>query len=157
MQQNESFSIGVLAARSGLSIATIRYYEQIGLIPPPRRRESGHRVYGTQQEAALGQVKALRDMGFPLEKVRQAVTALSEGADGAEFLRAMAAQQLAEVQVRLSELSVFAQRLQAVVATCSSECPSGPASKCSIMRDMTQGGCGSGVADSRRRLDPQPT
>ena len=39
-------TIGVLAERTGCNVPTIRYYEEIGLIPAARRRPSGHRVYG---------------------------------------------------------------------------------------------------------------
>ena len=66
-------AIGALAERTGCSVPTIRYYEEIGLIPAARRRASGHRVYDAKSEELLTFIRRCRDFGFPVEQVRELV------------------------------------------------------------------------------------
>jgi MerR family copper efflux transcriptional regulator len=62
--------IGALAEQTGCSVPTIRYYEQIGLIPAARRRSGGHRVYDAAAVQQLGFIRRCRDFGFALEQIR---------------------------------------------------------------------------------------
>ena len=67
-------TIGALAERTGLNVPTIRYYEEIGLIPAAKRRPSGHRFYDGEAEQLLTFVRHCRDFGFPIEQVRELVS-----------------------------------------------------------------------------------
>jgi MerR family mercuric resistance operon transcriptional regulator len=62
--------IGALSARSGCHVETIRYYEQIGLLPPAPRSEGGHRRYGEAEARRLGFIRRARELGFALGAVR---------------------------------------------------------------------------------------
>ena len=62
--------IGDLASRSGVSIRTLHHYDEIGLLSPSHRTESGHRVYGREEVVRLQQILSLRQMGFPLDQIR---------------------------------------------------------------------------------------
>lgn len=62
--------IGDLASRSGVSIRTLHHYDEIGLLSPPQRTPSGHRVYGREEVVRLQQILSLRQMGFPLDQIR---------------------------------------------------------------------------------------
>src|SRR5690348_5679040 len=61
---------GALAARIGCNIETIRYYEQIRLLPPPPRTEGGHRLYGQDLLKRLNFIRRSRELGFTLEEIR---------------------------------------------------------------------------------------
>lgn len=71
-------SIGELAKRAQCTVPTIRYYESVGLLPRPQRREGGHRTYGRADLARLNLIRRCRDCDIPLERIR-ALIALSEG------------------------------------------------------------------------------
>ncbi|MGN6100052.1 MAG: MerR family transcriptional regulator, partial [Devosia sp.] len=61
------YAIGELSALSGVKVPTIRYYEEIGILPPPPRTDGNQRRYG---EAALDRLRFIahaRSMGFPME------------------------------------------------------------------------------------------
>lgn len=60
--------IGELAARSDLPASTLRYYEAIGLIPPPRR-ESGQRVFDDSILKTLAFIKLAQEIGFSLQEI----------------------------------------------------------------------------------------
>ncbi|MEV7227866.1 MULTISPECIES: MerR family transcriptional regulator [Polymorphospora] len=63
--------IGELARRSGLSVKTVRYYSDLGLVPEVARTHSGHRRYDAQAAARLDLVRTLRELGLDLATIRQ--------------------------------------------------------------------------------------
>lgn len=68
------YSIQKLAAMSGVTTRTLRYYDQIGLLKPLRISSSGYRIYGSAQVDQLQQILFYRELGFPLEEIRRLVT-----------------------------------------------------------------------------------
>jgi DNA-binding transcriptional MerR regulator len=65
-----SWKVGELARETGLSVRTLHYYEEIGLLSPSFRTEAGHRLYKAGDLARLQQIKSLRALGFGLAEVR---------------------------------------------------------------------------------------
>src|SRR3546814_11826584 len=63
-------AIGALSRRTGVNIETVRYYERIGLLPPPARSGGGHRLYGGGHLMRLNFVRRARDVGFTLDEIR---------------------------------------------------------------------------------------
>ncbi len=68
-RQDESLTVGALAKRAGISVRTLHYYDEIGLLSPSERRPSGRRYYATADVARLQQILSLRQLGFPLEDI----------------------------------------------------------------------------------------
>jgi DNA-binding transcriptional MerR regulator len=66
----EALKVGELARQTGLSIRTLHYYDEIGLLAPSHYTESGHRLYSAGDVARLQQIKSLRQLGLSLEEVR---------------------------------------------------------------------------------------
>ncbi len=64
------WKIGELAKRTGVSIRTLHHYDEIGLLSPSHRTESGHRLYGREEVVRLQQILSLRQTGFSLEEIR---------------------------------------------------------------------------------------
>jgi DNA-binding transcriptional MerR regulator len=64
------WKVGELARRTGLSVRTLHWYDEIGLLHPSYHTEAGHRLYTTNDVARLQQIKSLRQLGFALEEVR---------------------------------------------------------------------------------------
>ena len=63
------WKVGELARRTGLSVRTLRYYDEIGLLSPGRTG-SGHRLYAADDVVRLQQIRSLRALGFGLEEIR---------------------------------------------------------------------------------------
>ncbi|HEU0054646.1 MAG TPA: MerR family transcriptional regulator [Longimicrobium sp.] len=70
-QTKTTWKVGELAKSTGLSVRTLHYYDEIGLLSPSAHTAAGHRLYTEADVARLQQVVSLRDLGFPLEKVRE--------------------------------------------------------------------------------------
>jgi DNA-binding transcriptional MerR regulator len=66
-----TLTIGVLAQRSGSSVPTVRYYEEIGLVPKAKRGPGGHRLYDESDLKRLTFVRRCRNFALPIEKIRE--------------------------------------------------------------------------------------
>lgn len=64
------WKVGQLARRTGVSVRTLHHYEELDLLPPSERSESGHRLYGAAQIERLQQILSLRQLGFSLREIR---------------------------------------------------------------------------------------
>lgn len=72
MQGEEYARIEQVAARTGLTKRTLRYYEEIGLLAPPTRTEGGYRLYSESDVLQLQRIKRLKDLlGFSLAEIRE--------------------------------------------------------------------------------------
>jgi DNA-binding transcriptional MerR regulator len=65
-----AWKVGELARRTGLSVRTLHYYDEIGLLSPSRRTDAGHRLYTTEDVVRLQRIKSLQQLGFSLREVR---------------------------------------------------------------------------------------
>lgn len=66
----DTFSIKQVSKRTGLTEDAIRYYEKIGLLPPPQRKDNGHRVYHTEDAEIMELIICLKKTGMPLEDMK---------------------------------------------------------------------------------------
>jgi DNA-binding transcriptional MerR regulator len=120
VQPNE-LSIGEMAAASGLSIHTLRYYERIGLIAPIPRLASGHRRYSRQTVERVESLGYLRAAGLSMDDMRTYLRNLDRGdlaaVDHAELLYAHArriGEQIEELRLRQAYIEAKAGYWQAV-------------------------------------------
>lgn len=67
----QTWKVGDLAKRTGLSVRTLHHYEAIGLLVPAVRTESGHRLYGEAELTRLQRILSLRRLGFSLDEIRR--------------------------------------------------------------------------------------
>jgi DNA-binding transcriptional MerR regulator len=104
--------IGEFSALTRVSVKTLRYYDELGLLRPTRiDPESGYRYYSASQLPRLHRILALKDVGFPLDRVGHA---LDEGFS-ADALRGMLMLRQAEQEERLREESERLARLKALL------------------------------------------
>lgn len=68
--ESDALKVGDLARRTGLTVRTLHHYDEIGLVKPSLRTDSGHRLYTAGDVARLQQVMSLRQLGFTLEEIR---------------------------------------------------------------------------------------
>lgn len=64
------WKVGELAKLAGLTIRTLRYYDQIGLFSPSGHTDSGHRIYNEADISQLQQILSLKELGLSLEEVK---------------------------------------------------------------------------------------
>ncbi len=130
------FTVGALAKAAGVSTPTIRYYEEIGLLPPAVRTTGGQRSYDDADLSRLTFVKQCRDFGFGIDQVRVLLDlSISSERDCVET-RDIAQLHLGEVRQKLSELHALEHKLESFVRRCNEACSGGPGQDCVIFKDM---------------------
>lgn len=113
------FSIGQLSRMSTVKVPTIRYYEEIGLIPEPPRTEGGQRRYDQAHLDRLRFIRHGRDLGFSLEDLRSLQSLADRPDQSCADADAIARRQLAEVERRLAGLRALKADLERMVESCA--------------------------------------
>jgi len=111
-----SLLIGDLAKRSGLTPATIRYYESIGLLSAPPRSSAGYRRYGDTTLQELDFVKKAQGLGFSLDEIQEILRLSRKGEAPCSHVLDLAKRHLAAVEERLTQLAGFRDDLAADIA-----------------------------------------
>lgn len=114
-------SIGELAKRADCSVPTIRYYEQVGLMPKAGRRTGGHRAYERKDLARLNLIRRCRDCDIPLDRIRE-LLALGEGGKPCAETSAFFEAQRGAIQARIKALRDLDLSLSLMLGTCDSAC-----------------------------------
>ncbi|MDF1736598.1 MAG: helix-turn-helix domain-containing protein [Minwuia sp.] len=125
-------AIGQLSAETGTKVPTIRYYEDIGLLPQPERTAGNQRRYGKRQVDRLRFIRHCRDLGFPLSDIR-ALLDLSDDPDrSCASADTIARHQLREVERRLASLASLRQELCRMI----DQCAGGTVADCHVIESL---------------------
>lgn len=120
-------SIGELSRQTGCKVETIRYYERIGVLPPPARSEGGHRVYNESHLKRLNFVLRARRLGFPLGEVRTLLDLADGEGETCEQGEKLASERLTQVRQKMADLTLMEGVLDDMVAECrlgtTPQCP----------------------------------
>ncbi len=115
-------SIGELAKAAGVSSRTIRYYEQLGILPEPRRSPGGTRKYPAEYGGYVAAALALKDLGFRLEEVKP-LARLAAGRSVSQGQRDAAARLVEDKIEALARQVTVLRRLHASVRAPDSDLP----------------------------------
>lgn len=108
--------IGELAKRADVSITAIRFYERKGLLPEPKRRESGYRAYTLQDVHRLRFIQQAKTLCFSLDEIREILQMRGRGKSPCVDVTLMAGQHLADLETRIRELEQFRAELSRALA-----------------------------------------
>lgn len=145
--------IGELARRARTNAPTIRYYEDIGLLPTPVRRDGGQRTYGDDDRRRLTFIRQCRAFGFPIEQVRSLVALTEDQNRSCAEARSIARLHLGAVREKLAELRDLESNLTDFIKRCDAACSGGPGPDCVILKDLAEPDlpCGCSTGRSKRR------
>ncbi|MDF1632984.1 helix-turn-helix domain-containing protein [Mycoplana sp. MJR14] len=130
------FSIGKLAEASGSKVETIRYYEQIGLLPEPERNAGNQRRYTARHYERLVFVLHARDLGLSIDAIRQLID-LSQHPDlPCRDADDIAQRRLEDVRQRIARLKLLEAELERTLSSCSH----GTIAECKVIEALAQ--CG---------------
>lgn len=110
-----NFSIGEISRRSGVKVPTIRYYEQIGLLPAPPRTEGNRRFYGEPDLQRLAFIRHGRELGFEIDAIRTLLTLQEDRNQSCASACDIARARLEEVEQRLRSLKALRVELKAML------------------------------------------
>ena len=111
-------NIGVLAEKSGVPAKTIRYYEDVGLIPPAERTEAGYRCYGVKDVHILNFIKRARNLGFTVDECRELVGLYQDRNRSSADVKRLAEARIAEIDGKIFELQGMRGALKELSGKC---------------------------------------
>lgn len=112
-------SIGEAARRSRVKVPTIRYYEEIGLLPAPPRSDGNRRLYGADDLHRLAFIRHARELGFDVEAIRTLLALQDDPNQSCAAANAIAKARLAEVNRRIVGLKALRTELRRMIAECA--------------------------------------
>ena len=123
---------------SGLSVKTIRYYEDVGLVPEPGRTENGYRDYTDKDVRFLIFVHRARDLGFTMEECETLISLYLDRDRKSAEVKSLAEGKIVEVDRKLRELQTIRKTLQHL----ADECHGDDHPDCPILDDLAgEGHC----------------
>jgi DNA-binding transcriptional MerR regulator len=112
------FGIGRLAELTGVKVPTIRFYEQIGLLPAPLRTGGGQRRYDFGVIARLTFIRHARDLGFDVDEVRELLRLADNPDASCKTVDEIARHQVGRIDAKMKRLRAMRRELVAVIQSC---------------------------------------
>ncbi|WP_409562228.1 helix-turn-helix domain-containing protein [Hyphomicrobium sp. B1] len=112
-------SIGEAAKLSGVKVPTIRFYEEIGLLPRPARTEANRRLFVEDDLHRLAFIRHCRELGFELDAIRTLLRLQDNPKQSCDSADTIARARLSEVELRLKSLRALQRELKRMIDGCS--------------------------------------
>lgn len=114
----QSISIGEAGRISGVKVPTIRYYEQIGLLPAPPRTEGNRRTYDTGDLRRLAFIRHARELGFEVAAIRTLLALQDDPSQPCATADGIAKARLIDIEQRIASLTALKAELEVMVDGC---------------------------------------
>jgi MerR family Zn(II)-responsive transcriptional regulator of zntA len=139
----DGMRIGELAVRFGLNPKTLRYYEEIGLLPRADRSDSGYRLYDEQDAERLGFIRRAKTLGLSLDEIRDILSVQAEGEPPCGQVLGLIDRKISAINRRMAELQEFRAELATLRAAWTDEdervrYAAPPACICPIIEQQTE-------------------
>ncbi len=130
-------TIGKVAAQTGVKVPTIRYYEEIGLLPEPERTRGNQRVYQAKAIKRLSFIAHARELGFGLEQIKELLNLADDPAQPCAQANEIAAQHLKAIESRMKRLRSLKKELLSIVHVCANN---GTIKDCRVIETLADHG-----------------
>lgn len=124
---------GEVAARAGVNVQTLRYYERRGLLKEPERRPSGYREYPPDAVQLIRFIKRAQDLGFTLSEVEDLLRLRADHESACAEVRSTAEAKIEDIEQKIRHLRAMKRALGELVASCATE---GSARHCPILEAL---------------------
>jgi DNA-binding transcriptional MerR regulator len=113
-----AFPIGELSRQTAVKVPTIRYYEQIGLLPEAPRTEGNRRLYGRPEVERLNFIRHSRELGFEIDDIRELLAMAAQPQSSCHQADSIAQNHLIEIDKRIASLTALKAELSRMVEEC---------------------------------------
>ncbi len=114
-QSGLQLHIGELAQAGGATTKTIRYYEDVGLLPPAQRAENGYRLYKRDDVHRLRFIRNARSLDFSLDDLKEVLALRDQGEAPCRYVVQLLEKKSAEIEERIRQLRELQQDLNGLV------------------------------------------
>lgn len=116
---SHGIAIGKVSEATGVKIPTIRYYEQIGLLPAPPRTQGNRRTYDRKDAERLTFIRHSRELGFEIDQIRTLLDLQDRPDQSCADADTIARARLVEVKDKIASLKALEAELERMVEGCS--------------------------------------
>jgi MerR family mercuric resistance operon transcriptional regulator len=128
-----ALKIGEVAARGGVNLQTIRYYEREGLLPKPPRLASGYRAFPADAVHRVRFIKRAQELGFSLAEIRELFSIQIDTKKDCSDVQRLAKAKIVDIEQKIDTL----QSMKRVLTRLARACPGrGPSSQCPILESI---------------------
>lgn len=128
-------NIGQAAKRSGISAKMIRYYEDIGLLPAPKRSDTGYRVYSDADIKILSFIHHARELGFSSEQMKELLGLWLNSSRQSSEVKQLAQKHIQFLQQKIADM----QHMLLILQQSVEQCAGNEQSDCQILKQIEQG------------------
>ena len=132
----QAVPIGEASRQSGVKAPTIRYYEQIGLLPAPTRNEGNRRLFDADDVRRLAFIRHARELGFEIAPIRTLLALQDDPGQSCAAADQLAREHLAEVEKRITSLTALKAELERMIG----ECAQGRVDQCRVIEILADHG-----------------
>ncbi len=126
-------TIGQIAAQSGASIETLRYYERFGLLQTPERTSSNYRLYSTEAIRVVKFIRQAQELGFALKDIKQLLYLQPNPTSTSAEVKELSQKLLMDIENRIETLQAMRSTLSKLVDECTGN---GPVHHCPILNAL---------------------
>jgi DNA-binding transcriptional MerR regulator len=133
MNDGSQLQIGEVAAHSGVSVDTVRYYERLKLLPRAARSSGGFRIFSFETVERIKFIKQAQEMGFSLDEIKQ-LFSTEVGVNKCQTVRELLLRKLSDLETKIEQMRTFKNVLNHHLASCENELKShGEQADCPVM------------------------
>jgi DNA-binding transcriptional MerR regulator len=137
----DTMTISKLAGQAGVTPDTLRYYQKIGLLPPPKRTEAGYRLFNEASLGRLSFIKTAQSLGLRLKDIGQLLEVMDKGLCPCGHTEQLLKARMAEVDEEMARLTSLRESMSHTLEACPADCT-----------DPACWPCGSQSAKSRKEV-----
>jgi Hg(II)-responsive transcriptional regulator len=132
----ETLRTGEVAAKAGVNVQTLRYYERRGLLEEPERRASGYREYSPDAVQLIRFIKRAQELGFTLNEIEELLQLRSDQDSHCSEVREAAEAKIEDIEQKIRHLRAMKRALAELVSCCATE---GSPRHCPILEALDDG------------------
>ncbi len=116
-----SFTVSTLADNAGINLETVRYYEKIGLMPKPKRKESRYRIYDENDFARLKFIIRSKELGFTLKEISELFALKVDSESKCGDIKKLADEKMKDIEEKIKDLRNIKKHLEKLATQCIHE------------------------------------
>jgi len=129
-----TMNIGTASSESGVSVKMVRHYESIGILPRAVRTEGNYRLYGPNEVHTLRFIKRARDLGFPMEDIRELLGLWQNTSRRSASVKKVVGAHVDELKRKIAELESMVKTLEHLAHHCHGD----ERPECPILEDLAR-------------------
>lgn len=132
-EPEQTLKTGEVAARAGVNVETLRYYERRGILEEPERRPSGYRQYPAGTVQLVRFVKRAQELGFTLDEIEELLVLRNDHTRSCADVRRAASAKIADIDAKIASLAAMKDALATLVDSCRGR---GSTRQCPILESI---------------------